>query len=461
MLGTLGPRTRKAIRYAGFALVGVVTFVFALQLTFPFGRVKDKLIEALSEKYEVNIGSVDGGWLPGRVYFKAVSLRTRPTKADDVATTFYIEQLQLDVGLFALLRGTVAVKLNADIGAGHLRADVAISSGSTVISVVGDDLPSARLPIREGLGLPMSGKLRLAFDLDLPNEKSKTGKAGANWLKADGSASLSCPAGCTVGDGKSKLKVNLKNSRSQAFAEGGIDFGKVNIDTLFANIELKNGKVAITKFETKSPDGELHVDFDMTLNQDLNQSQVTGCLRFNGSDGLRKREPKIYGALSTTGAPLGPDNLFHIKLDGPLRDVRRLGLVCSQASNTDNPGGTGVTARPNLTVTPDAPIRPTPVIPPPAAPAAATQPIPPTPPPYAGAVGSASPNLNPYQAVQGSPSMVGSGVPVPSSSPPPESTGGGPNTVPLPGSEEVPGGSAQISPSGGPVIPPPTSAAPQ
>jgi type II secretion system protein N len=453
-LATLGPRTRKAIRYAGFALVGVVTFVFALQLTFPFGRVKDKLIESLSEKYEVNIGSVDGGWLPGRVYFKAVSLRTRPTKADDVATTFYIEQLQVDVGMFALLRGTVAVKLNADIGAGRLRADVAISSGSTVISVVGDDLPSARLPIREGLGLPMSGKLRLAFELDLPNDKSKAGKVSANWLKADGSASLSCPAGCTIGDGKSKLKVNLKNSRSQAFAEGGIDFGKVNIDTLFANIELKNGKVDITKFETKSPDGELHVDFDMALNQDLNQSLVTGCLRFNGSDGLRKREPKIYGALSTTGAPLGPDNLFHIKLDGPLRDVRRLGQVCSQATNADNPGG--VTARPNLTVTPDAPIHPTPVTP--VIPPAAAPPISPNPPPYTGAIGSANPN--PYP-VQGGPSMVGSGVPVPSSTPPPESTGGGPNTIPQPGSEEVPGGSAQIPPPGGPVMAPPTSAPPQ
>ena len=33
-------------------------------------------------------------------------------------------------------------------------------------------------PVREALGLPMSGKVRFVFDLDLPNEKSKAGKTG-------------------------------------------------------------------------------------------------------------------------------------------------------------------------------------------------------------------------------------------------------------------------------------------
>jgi len=442
----LGPRTRTLVRYVGFALVGVVAFIFAVQITFPFDRVKDKVVEALSDKYEVNIGSVEGGWLPGRVYFKAMSLRTRPTKADDVATTFYMEELKVDIGLFALLRGTAAVKLDATIGPGHLKADIVISKAATVVSVVGDDLPSARLPVREAVGLPMSGKLRLAFDLDLPNDKSKAGKVGPNWLKAEATASLSCPSGCTVGDGKSKLKVNLKNQRSQAFAEGGIDFGKINIDTLFANLELKNGKLDITKFDTKSPDGELHIDFDMAVNQDMNQSLVTGCLRFHGSDALLKREPKVHAAISTTGAPLGPDNLYHIKLDGPLRDVRRLGQVCGQATSTnvDNPGGGIPPPRPNLTITPEppmhAPLAPA-VAPPPPPPAMTAQPYPVP----GSAVGSAGP--------------IGSaGSSPPPYAPPPETTGGGPNTIPAAGSEtevQQPGMGMAPPPGAGSATPPP------
>ena len=31
----LGPRTRRILRYVGYFVLAVVTFVFALQLTFP------------------------------------------------------------------------------------------------------------------------------------------------------------------------------------------------------------------------------------------------------------------------------------------------------------------------------------------------------------------------------------------------------------------------------------------
>jgi type II secretion system protein N len=294
----LGPRTRKVVRYGGFALVGLITFVFAVQLTFPFGRVKDKVVELLSEKYDVTIGDVERGILPGRMYFKAVSLRTRPTSVDETPTTFYIEQLEVNLGLFALLRGTASVKLDAKIGPGHIKGTVALSKDGTEVDVVGEDLPSASLPMREALGLPMTGKIRFAFALDLPTEKSKSGKAGPNWTKAQGGLELACPTGCTIGDGKSKLRAKLKNRAQQAFAEGGIDFGKVNVDTLFAKVEIKNGKVNVTRFDVKSPDGELHVDVDMTLNQDLQSSVVTGCLRFKGSHRRtgRPRQPVPHQA---------------------------------------------------------------------------------------------------------------------------------------------------------------------
>ncbi len=442
-LPNLGPRTRKVLRYVGFAVLGLVTFVFAFQMTFPFDRVKDKVVDLLAEKYEVSIGGVERGFIPGRMYWKAVSLRTRPAKADDVATTFYIEQLEVDLGLVALLHGTAAVKLDAKIGPGHIKGDIALSKDNTSIEIAGTDLPSASLPMREAIGLPMSGTLRFAFNLELPNEKSKTGKAGPNWLKAEGNVELACPSGCTVGDGKTKLKFNVTNQSQQAFAQNGIDFGKINIDSLLADVELKEGKLEVTKFETKSGDGELHVDFNLALNQDLNQSQVTGCLRFTGSPALLKREPKTHAALSTTGAPLGPDNLFHIKLDGTLKQMRRLGIICGSTAagmkSPDSAGGT--TARPNLTVTPDPPAKPagnTITIPQPPS----SIPQPPAQPPQPATV----------------PQNVGNNAPhVPPSGPTGEAPPGGaapippiPTTPPSPPPTTVPSGSVEPSPGAGP-----------
>jgi type II secretion system protein N len=415
----LGPRARKIARYVGFVLLALVTFVFALQMTFPFHRVKDKVVEVLSDRYEVTIGDVERGFIPGNMSFKAVSLRTRTTKPDDVPTTFFIQRLDLGIGLFALLRGAASVKLDAKIGSGQITGTIALSRGATSIDILGEELPSASLPMSELIGLPMSGKVGFVLELELPNNKTKTGQVAADWPRSEGRFELACPAGCTIGDGKAKLKAKLKNRAQQAFAEGGIDFGKVSVDSLLARVDIKNGKMKVSRFDTKSSDGELHVDVEVALAQDLQSSNVTGCLRFNGTESLRKREAKTHAAITTTGAPLGPDNLFHIKLDGPLREVRRIGAFCTPGAGGGGGSDTPVpSSRPNLTVTPETPSRPE-GVPLPQQPPVANTPSPyenvPTPPPPAapppgtvvptpaGDAGSASP----------APGITPSGVPPP------------------------------------------------
>ena len=389
----LGPRMRRVVRILGFILLGLVTFVFALQLTFPYDRVKDKIVEALSSKYEVTIGDVERGIMPGRMYFKSVTLRSRPEKAEDMATTFFINELEVDLGLLSLLRSTASVRIDATIGPGHLKGTIALSKSMTSIDLEGSDLPSGSLPIKEGIGLPMSGKIAFKFALDLPTEKGKTGKAAPNWQKAEGSMVFECPSGCTIGDGKTKLKPKLKNARSQAFANDGIEFGKVNVDSMLAKVTIEDGKLELTTFETKSQDGEIHVDFEVTLAPVFSDSMVAGCLRFKGSEALSKREPKTHAAISTTGAALGPDNLFHIRLDGRFKDMKRLAQNCGPALKSvhmDNPGGNSGDMRPNLTVQPPdetltkgaAPVTPPPppVVTPPidAAPEQPPTPVPPT-----------------------------------------------------------------------------------
>jgi len=383
---------RKALRYVGFVLIALVVFVFALQMTFPYDRVKDKIIDALSEKYDVTIGDVERGIVPGRLYFKSFMLRTRAEKPEDV-TAFFIERLEVDLGLVALIRGAASVNIDAKIGAGHLTGNITISKGDTKVDLDGSNLPSASLPMKEVLGLPMSGKLDLGVELELPNNANKAGKVGPDWTKAEGHFELACASGCTVGDGKSKLKLKAKNASGQAFAKDGVEFGTVRVDTLAAKVEIKGGKLDVTKFELKSPDGEVHVDFSVTLAQDFNESLVAGCLRFKGTPELEKREPKTAAELTTTGAPKGPDGLFHIRLDGKFKEMRRLGQVCGQAAagapGMDDMSG-GVRRAPNLP--PPAPeVRLTPATPAVAPPPPVTPPPPPPPPATPAAAGSATP----------------------------------------------------------------------
>lgn len=358
-LPPLGPRTKKVLKIAGFVVLALVTFVFALQLTFPYNRVKDKVIEALASKYDVTISSIDRGFIPGNITFNAVTLRTRPTKADEIATTFFIKKLEVNAGIFALIGGTASVDLDAHIGPGHIRGTVSISKSSTSIDIEGVDLPSAMLPMREAIGLPMSGKIAFSVELNLPNEKSKTGKTSTNWQKATGAFAFDCANNCTFGDGTTKLRPKLKNARSQAFAADGIDFGKVNVASMHAHVTIKDGILELDRFDTKSEDGELHVDFQVTLAPQFDDGMVAGCLRFKGSDKLLDKEPRTHAALSTTGANLGPDGLFHIRLDGTFKQMKRLAQTCGPAlkgGNMDDPANPGNNntgpERPNLTVQP-------------------------------------------------------------------------------------------------------------
>src|SRR2546423_11670874 len=109
----LGPRSRQILRYTLIALLGLVTFVFAIQMSLPVERARDKIVESLSPSYDVTIGGVERGFIPGRVYFKSIQLRTRPSKPDEPVTSFYIEKLRVDVGLIAALRGNLSIDLDA------------------------------------------------------------------------------------------------------------------------------------------------------------------------------------------------------------------------------------------------------------------------------------------------------------------------------------------------------------
>jgi hypothetical protein len=230
--------------------------------------------------------------------------------------------------------------------------------------------------MRALIGLPITGKIDFDVALDLPSEKGK-GRPYANWPKAEGSFQLACPSGCTFGDGKTKLKPLVKNSSQQAMVGEGIDFGEVNIDSLLARAEIKNGKLEVTKFDAKSKDGELHIDFAMTLDKELNNSVVAGCLRFKGSKTLEDREPKTFAALQTTGAELRSDGLFHIRLTDRLSMMKRLNQECGpnikSIGNGENFGTP--TQPPHLTVMPEQrkpvvpPIQTPPSEPPPPPPA--------------------------------------------------------------------------------------------
>ncbi len=365
-------RQRLILRYAGIALATLVVFVFALQATFPYDRVRDKAIEALSSSYDVQIGSIDRGIMPGSVTFKAVTLTSRPAKAGDTPTVLFVDSVHADLGILALIGMTASIDLDVRIGVGRVKGNVSLGSfgrGTIKLDLDASGIPGRDLPLGSWGVPPIVGKLDAQVELSLPVTKTKSGREIRDWTKADGNLAVSCPSGCTLGDGKTKLKPLLKNRSNQALVGDGIDFGKLSIDSLFIEAKFtpavgepeshssayKAGKFDVTKFELKSKDGELHVDYSMTLAPDLDESVVAGCLRFNVTENLLKTEEgkKTFAAVSTSGAEKRSDGLFHIKLTDHLKDMKRLNLECGPNAKPGPEDHPGVMRPPAIRPTPE------------------------------------------------------------------------------------------------------------
>ena len=92
----LGRRGRKALKLAGFIALGLVAFVFAIQATFNYDRVvKRYFVDALAGSYDVTVGKIERGLMPGVFTMERVRIQARPTKADEVPPL----QLAADEGL--------------------------------------------------------------------------------------------------------------------------------------------------------------------------------------------------------------------------------------------------------------------------------------------------------------------------------------------------------------------------
>lgn len=434
------PRMKRVLRWIGYPVLALVSFVFALQWTFPYERVGARLKDNLASKYDVTMGPVERGFWPGSMTLTAVALTTRPTKAGEQPSTLFFKEINVSVGLLGLLGGTAGIHVDAEIGHGTISGTVSLSSSSTSVAMTIDDVNAETVPGLAGVvGLPIGGKLIGEIDLELPKGDAR---------QAEGKVDLGCKSNCTIGDGVAKIYPKGKSAASAAWGKEGLTVAKLLLHDWTAEMTLVKGKLDLTKFDFHSDDGEVFVDFHAQIQKSLKESPVTGCIKFKASDVLKKREPKFGNGLDVTGAPLGPDNYYYVKLAGTLGDVKRQPFICS-LDGSEVPGaksGTTIdtsgrtTARPRITPGVEEPARtpppiaPPPIQPPPAGPGSATEPPPVAPPPVApppAADGAAVPQALPMDRVPPPPNGEAPLPPSGEAPPPPPSADGAGSGAPI------------------------------
>ncbi|MEM9491986.1 MAG: type II secretion system protein GspN, partial [Myxococcota bacterium] len=244
----LTQKQKRLLRWVGLPLLALIVFVFTVHLTFPYERVKDRAVAALADRYEVKVAAVKRTFLPGGLIFEGVSLTPRQPaaaapKADDDndqqdTVPLYIDSLRIDLGLLAAIRGRADVDILAELGGGAIEGNVQLSKLAVSADFSTEALPLETLPgVGSAVGgLPMTGGLDLDLAVDLPEGR---------WDKANGEITLRCP-GCTVGDGKTKIKPKTRPGararRSMLFAKEGLTVPKLDLGEMSGKIVITDGR---------------------------------------------------------------------------------------------------------------------------------------------------------------------------------------------------------------------------
>ena len=348
----LGRRGRFALKIGGYALLALVVFVYAIHLTFPYQRVRDKLIESLSAKYDVTIAGVERSLVPGRFSLTGVTLMSRPSVAGQPVTTMYFKRVEVDLKLLPLLGKRMVAGLDVSVDNGSIAGSVELDGKTTIANFTLKRVPLATLPgISDAVGLPMDGNADGKVALRLP---------GGDWTKAVGKLDLGCRVGCAVGDGVTKIYPKPQRPSDAALYRDGLTVPKVLIDRFAIGIDIAKGVASLRSFELVSQDGKVEVDFDIKLARAIGRSTINGCIRYQCLPEFQRKHPGLC-----IGSPIVDEQgMLNIKLSGQVSRMRRLPQRCDTGGGGDTVGG--VPSRPTLDTIPDGDtVMPVPVTPPP------------------------------------------------------------------------------------------------
>lgn len=348
----LSSEQKRILRWVGYPLVALLSFVFAFFYTFPYGRLKGKIVEVLSEKYDVSIASIEPTLLPGGMVLDTVMLKTRPESPDEKPVVIVFQEIELDFGIFAAMRGRLDLDLMASVAGGTIEGSVELGSSGFEADLATEMLPLANLPgVTEAVGLPMFGGLNAKIRLDVPIEQDD-GRSTWKWTEADGRVELTC-VGCTVGDGVAKLKMKpqgrRRSRRAEIFASEGLTVPRLQLGAAAAVVDIEDGVGEIESFTATSNDGFLQIEGEIEFAEPFTSSTFPGCMTFKLSDELKERE-STFGGIEAMLPPRArqSDGSYSIPTKGKLTalrwDVRRQCKGASGASSADD----GPRARPSI-----------------------------------------------------------------------------------------------------------------
>jgi len=290
----LPPKVTKVLRLLGYPVFYLVCLVLFARLTFPYDRVKDRIVAEFDARQKaavpnrLEIEEVSGHWLFG-VEAEGVRLISPPgdTKAaaagdgeekQQKPSVLQIDALYGSVSPLRLLFGTLAVDFGLELGEGEVEGRFVNSSEESELEMDISGVSVAGMaPLEEVIELPLGGVLNGRVQFVMPEGKLQA---------ANGSLELSIES-LEVGDGKAKIRNTIA-------------LPKLRAGTLNLTAEAVEGKLDLKEFSANGPDFQLSSNGSVRLRDPFASSISDVRVTFKFKDAYKNKNDITRGLF---GAP--------------------------------------------------------------------------------------------------------------------------------------------------------------
>jgi type II secretion system protein N len=302
------------LKYApsvGYPLFYVFCLAVFLPLTFPYDRLKERIVASFNAaqaqpalagqagpgQQELQIEDLSWYWLSG-VRMKGVGLLTAQPEPGKPPSKLEIDEATARYSLLPMLIGYSSLGFDVLAFGGEASGsyDQAGKQKSVEVTLEAIDLGEVD-PLVQLLGIPLAGKLGGSIRLVMPDGKATKGN-GAVALEAKD---------VSVGDGKAKLK-------------GTIALPKIDVGPITLSAEAKDGILKITKLVAGGKDVELQGDGRIMMRELATDSLCEVQVRFKINDAYKAKSDLTKSLFGAPGS--NASGLFELA-DAKIRQSKR------------------------------------------------------------------------------------------------------------------------------------------
>lgn len=305
--------------------LGTFFFLFFAWIALPTEAIAWRIShEAKKAGYVIDIEDVSVmPW--GSVTLENVTWTFEPSRPDSPPQQYFMEEVDISVGVLSLLGGDVDVEVETEREDGRIWARYVQGGSETKVELDIDGLPLYDVPkAAQSLNVPLYGLLKVTADITAPD-----GKFG----KAEGKINISC-SGCRAGDGESKLYVpgGSKSLRD------GITLPEIDFGTVTGELVVKKGTATIEEpIATESEDLIMSLTGKLKLKDPFQKSRFNMLLKLELTESFLERAERvafIYRGASADAKLEPPERGLGFKLGGPVSRPKFRGVKTKTTAET-------------------------------------------------------------------------------------------------------------------------------